>query len=265
MKKKYLVIGNPIDNSLSPELHNYWIKQNQINGIYEKKKLIDDDLKDLILEIKKKKINGINVTVPFKKKIIPYLDKLSVDAQATQSVNTVYLENNETIGHNTDIEGFENSIRDVKFDVTNKKILILGAGGVVASIVLALNKMKVFNITLSNRTRNNAENLKSLFKNLQIIDWGDISDFDMIINATSVGLNKNDKLDLDFSKIGKNKFFYDLIYNPEETNFLKIGRKLGNKTENGRMMFIYQASAAFKIWHGINPKINQEIVKFLNK
>ena len=265
MKKKYLVIGNPIEHSLSPELHNYWIKQNQINGIYEKKKLIDDDLKDLILEIKKKKINGINVTVPFKKKIIPYLDKLSVDAQATQSVNTVYLENNETIGHNTDIEGFENSIRDVKFDVTNKKILILGAGGVVASIVLALNKMKVFNITLSNRTRNNAENLKSLFKNLQIIDWGDISDFDMIINATSVGLNKNDKLDLDFSKIGKNKFFYDLIYNPEETNFLKIGRKLGNKTENGRMMFIYQASAAFKIWHGINPKINQEIVKFLNK
>tara|TARA_B100000902_G_scaffold378556_1_gene411920 strand:+ start:2978 stop:3775 length:798 start_codon:yes stop_codon:yes gene_type:complete len=265
MKKKYLVIGNPIEHSLSPELHNYWIKQNQINGIYEKKKLIDDDLKDLILEIKKKKINGINVTVPFKKKIIPYLDKLSVDAQATQSVNTVYLENNETIGHNTDIEGFENSIRDVKFDVTNKKILILGAGGVVASIVLALNKMKVFNITLSNRTRNNAENLKSLFKNLQIIDWGDISDFDMIINATSVGLNKNDKLDLDFSKIGKNKFFYDLIYNPEETNFLKIGRKLGNKTENGRMMFIYQASAAFKIWHGINPKINQEIFKFLSK
>ena len=219
----------------------------------------------MILEIKKKKINGINVTVPFKKKIIPYLDKLSVDAQATQSVNTVYLENNETIGHNTDIEGFENSIRDVKFDVTNKKILILGAGGVVASIVLALNKMKVFNITLSNRTRNNAENLKSLFKNLQIIDWGDISDFDMIINATSVGLNKNDKLDLDFSKIGKNKFFYDLIYNPKETNFLKIGRKLGNKTENGKMMFIYQASAAFKIWHGINPKINQEIIKFLNK
>ena len=86
----------------------------------------------------------------------------------------------------------------------------------------------------------------------------------MIINATSLGLKKNDLIDLDFSKIGKNKFFYDVIYNPKQTNFLKTGSELGNKTENGRLMFIYQASAAFKIWHKIEPKIDEEVIKLLD-
>ena len=86
----------------------------------------------------------------------------------------------------------------------------------------------------------------------------------MIINATSLGLKKNDLIDLDFSKIGKNKFFYDVIYNPKQTNFLKTGSELGNKTENGKLMFIYQASAAFKIWHKIEPKIDEEVIKLLD-
>ena len=117
----------------------------------------------------------------------------------------------------------------------------------------------------SNRTRKKAENLKNLFNNLNIVDWGNVSDFDMIINATSIGLKKDDKINLDLSKTGKNKFFYDLIYNPKETNFLKLGKKLGNNIENGKKMFIYQASAAFKIWHGIQPKINDEVIKFLDR
>ena len=95
------------------------------------------------------------------------------------------------------------------------------------------------------------------------MDWGDISDFDVIINATSLGLNK-ESINLDFSKVGKNKLFYDVIYNPTETNFLKIGKQLGNKTENGRLMFVYQAFEAFKIWHEIEPEVNSEILKLLN-
>ena len=261
---KYLVIGNPIEHSLSPKLHNYWIKINQINAIYEKEKLHDDKLKDIILKIKEKKISGINVTVPFKKLIIPYLDDLSIEAEKTQSVNTIYLNNNKIIGHNTDIGGFELAIKKTKFDVSNKKILILGAGGVVSSIVYALNKMKPSEISVSSRTKSKTENLKGLFNNLNIIDWGDITNFDMVINATSVGLKKDDKLNLDFSKAGKNKFFYDLIYNPKETNFLKIAKKFGNFTENGKMMFIYQAFESFKLLHGINPEINDEVIKLVD-
>ncbi len=262
--KKYLVIGNPIEHSLSPNLHNYWIKNNNINAIYEKKKLNKEEIKILIADLKQKKINGINVTVPFKNQVIPFLDKLSSEAEKTQSVNTIYLQNGKIIGHNTDIEGFEKNIQNLRYSFVNKKVLILGSGGVVPSIIFALNNMKVLDITVCNRTKHRAENLKKLFKDINIIEWGDVPNFDIIINCTSVGLNEDEKIDLDLTKIGKNKFFYDVIYNPKETNFLKLGKKLGNDTANGKMMFIYQAAAAFKIWHGIIPEINAELLKLLD-
>ena len=263
--KKYLVVGNPIDHSLSPKLHNYWIKKNNIDAFYEKKKLDEKEIKNLILEIKEKKIAGVNITVPFKNIIIPYLDRLSPESESTQSVNTLYLDDNEIIGHNTDIDGFETGIKKTKYEITGKKVLILGSGGVVPSIIYALNKMKVSQITLCNRTKSKAENLKKLFKNLEIVNWGEIPYFDIIINATSIGLNKKDKMEINFSSIDKNKLFYDVIYNPNETHFLKEGKKTGNQIENGKMMFIYQAYFAFKIWHGISPLINNDTIELLNQ
>jgi shikimate dehydrogenase len=263
--KKYLVIGDPIEHSLSPKLHNFWIKENNIKATYDKKKLNKNEIKNLIIDVKNKKINGLNVTIPYKREIINYLDELSPEANKTQSVNTVFLDDNKIIGHNTDISGFEFAIKKLDFNVVDKEILIMGAGGVVSSIIFALNKMNVKKITVMNRTRGKAENLKNLFKDIIIIDWGEIPNCDMIINATSVGLKKNDKINLDFSKISKNKLFYDIIYNPVKTNFLKIGKNLGNKTENGKMMFIYQALAAFKIWHNIEPKINNNVIKLLEE
>ena len=120
-------------------------------------------------------------------------------------------------------------------------------------------------ITLSNRTKEKAENLKFFFPELEILDWGEIPDFDIIVNATSLGLNPEDKIKIDLTNIGENKLFYDVIYNPEETNFLKTGKELGHKTENGKMMFIYQAMVAFNLWHGIKPEINEEIIKLLDQ
>ena len=133
----------------------------------------------------------------------------------------------------------------------------------LASIIFSLNKMGVSEITVSNRTLQKAENLKTEFNNLNILNWGEIPDFDVVINATSLGLKKEEDINIDFSNIGKNKLFYDVIYNPTETNFLKKGKQLGNIIENGEKMFIYQASEAFKLWHGIEPKVNAEIFKLL--
>jgi shikimate dehydrogenase len=263
--KKFLVVGNPIDHSLSPALHNYWIKSNAIDAIYEKQKLNEDELEQLILQVKEKKINGINVTVPFKKAIIPFLDELSIEAESTQSVNTIYLKDDKVVGHNTDIIGFETSIEKSKFNIFNKEVLILGAGGVVPSIIFALNKMKVSKIKISNRTKEKAEDLKKLFRNIEIIKWGEIPNFDVIINATSLGLKKNDYINLDFSLISKNSLFYDVIYNPRETNFLKTGKKRGNITLNGKLMFIYQALSAFTIWHGLKPNVNEDVIKLLDQ
>ena len=261
--KKYLVVGNPVEHSLSPKLHNYWLSSNKIEAIYGKLQAYDDDLKELCNSIKNGQINGLNITVPFKKKIIPHLDVLSGHALRTQSVNTVCLNNGNVTGYNTDIDGFELSLKKLDYDVRNKKVMILGAGGVVPSIIYALKKMNVPQIYLSNRTKEKAQILKKLFDGLEVIDWGILPDFDIIINATSLGLKENDKFEIDFLKAGNNKLFFDVIYNPFNTDFSKAGNKPGNIIENGLNMFLFQAQKAFSIWHNIEPKIDQKVIKFL--
>ena len=261
--KKYFVIGNPINHSLSPKLHNHWLEQNNISAIYEKIKLEENEIENFILKIKNQEINGCNVTVLFKKTVIPFLHKLSVEAEQTQSVNTICFDNGDLVGHNTDIGGFQKALNKLDYKVKDKKILILGAGGVVPSIIFALKKMEVSKITVSNRTYKKAQNLKSQFNKIDIINWGEIPEFDIIINATSLGLN-NETINLNTSNIGDGKLFYDVIYNPSETNFLKDGKKLGNQTENGKFMFVYQAFEAFKLWHDQEPIVNKEILNLLN-
>ena len=261
--KKYLVIGNPIDHSLSPKLQNWWLKENNIDATYDKIKLEVHEIKNFIQEIKEQKIAGCNVTVPFKKTVIPFLDKLSPEAEQTQSVNTITYDNGDLVGHNTDIAGFDSAIKKLNFSVKGKKVLILGAGGVVPSIIFALQNMNVQEITISNRTKEKAENLKVLFNNIKILEWGNLTDFHMVINATSLGLN-NEKINLNFSSSGNDKLFYDVIYNPHETQFLKMGKQLGYKTENGKTMFVYQALEAFKLWHKIEPKVNTDTFKLLD-
>ncbi len=258
--KKYLVIGNPIEHSLSPKLHNYWIKKNSINAVYDKKKVNVDEIKEIIIKIRDDEINGINVTVPFKKTVIPLLDQLTDTAAKAQSVNTIFKKNNKIVGDNTDVGGFESSLKYINYNLKNKKVHILGAGGVVPSIILALQKLNPIKISISNRTKKKAEDLKKFYPELEIVDWGKMTDFDMIINATSIGLKKNDKIELDYNKFGSNKLFYDLIYNPNKTNFLLKGKELGNKVQNGKMMFIFQAQLAFNIWHNILPEIEKNIL-----
>ena len=259
--KKYLVIGNPIKHSLSPKLHNYWLKENNIDALYDKKELKENDIPEILEQVKRDKINGINVTVPFKKSVISFLDQLSPLAKEVESVNTIFKKDNKVFGDNTDVVGFEKGLKHINYSVKNKKIFILGAGGVVPSIILALKRLGAVKITLSNRTKEKAEDLKKIFPYLEIINWGENTDFDMIINATSLGLKKEDKIDLNFNKIGKNKLFYDVIYNPSKTNFLLKGEELGNQIENGKMMFIYQAQMAFKIWHNILPKVHNKLLE----
>ena len=261
--KKFLVIGNPIDHSLSPKLHNFWIKRNNLDAIYGKLETHKSDLAELCENLKQGLLDGLNVTVPFKKEIIPYINVLSGHALRTKSVNTISLENGNLIGHNTDIDGFELSIKKLNYDVTNKTIIILGAGGVVPSIIYSLKRMNASKIFVSNRTKDKADELKDLFKDLKIVDWGDLVDFDMIINATSLGLKKEDDFEQDFNQFGKNKFFYDIIYNPYETNFFNTGNQKGNIFENGLNMFLYQAQKAFNIWHNIEPEISKEVIDFV--
>ena len=265
MNKKYLVIGNPIEHSLSPKLHNYWIKKNNLEASYDKKLLEQGEIQQLISDLREEKIHGLNITVPFKKTVIPFLDILSDEARSSQSVNTIYKVKDKIVGDNTDIEGFKIGLETTNQIIKNKEALILGAGGVVPSIIIALKKMKISKINLSNRTKLKALEIKKLFPEIEIIEWGKVSNFDIIINATSIGLNYKDEINIDYKNISQDKFFYDVIYNPKETNFLKKAKEFGAHTENGKMMFIYQAQKAFFMWHNILPVVDNETINLLNK
>ena len=278
--KKYLVIGNPIEHSFSPLIHNYWMKKyNLEDSIYEKKEIEKKELENVIKDIRENRLAGINITVPFKKLIIPFLDKLDISAEETQSVNTLFKINNKIVGYNTDRSGFKDTIEKfysstndpkVKLSLKDKYIFILGAGGVTSSIISALQEQGANNIILSNRTKEKAKELKKIFPNLQIFDWGAKPPIcNIVINTTSIGLIKDEEIKIDFSdynkKVHENVLFYDLIYNPKETNFLKNAKLRGNKTINGKMMFLYQAKYAFKIWTNIMPEINDEVIKLLDQ
>ena len=215
--------------------------------------------------------------MPFKKLVIPFLDELDNLAKKTQSVNTIYKDKNKIIGTNTDILGFEYSLSSTTFlplkiknEVKGKKILILGAGGVTSSIIFALEKMETSTIMLSNRTKEKAENLKKLFPQLELIKWRDVKNFDIIINATSLGLKESDKIPINYDQIGPGKLFYDVIYNPRKTNFLLEAEKRGHQIKNGKMMFVYQAQEAFRrwtiapnVWVGLVPPVNKKVLQLL--
>ena len=276
--KKYLVIGNPIGHSLSPLIHNYWMKKYRlVDSVYEKRKVEEKELQNIIKEIRENEIFGVNVTVPFKKLIIPFLDKLDFSAEATQSVNTLFKTKNKIVGYNTDSNGFWDTIRELypkskdsfKLPLKDKHIFILGAGGVTSSIILALKFQGADNIILSNRTKEKANELKKLFPQLEVLDWGKRPPIcNIVINTTSIGLSKDEEIKIDFSdydkNFHKNLLFYDLIYNPKETDFLKKARLRGNKTINGKMMFLNQAKYAFNIWTNVMPEIDNEVIKLLD-
>ena len=150
--KKHLIIGNPISHSLSPKLHNYWFKENRINGEYNKLLLKDNEIELLIQKIKSKELHGMNVTVPYKQTVIPFLESLSETAKITNSVNTILNIDGKIHGDNTDVFGFQESLSKKNIDLKNKDVFIFGAGGVVPSIILALTNLNIKKIYLSNRT-----------------------------------------------------------------------------------------------------------------
>ena len=271
MKKiKFAIIGNPISHSLSPILHNYWFNKYNINAEYELLNIKESEIPIIINKIKKKEIKGINVTLPYKKSVIPFLSKTINDANETHSVNTIMLDENDSlIGENTDVFGFQAAyLKSIpNQEKKNKKILILGAGGVAPSIIFALLKSNFLNISLANRTYEKSLFLKKSFKGIAVIRWDEISlhlkKFDIIINATSLGLKSTDDFKIDFSNFKKSMIFIDTIYNPSQTNMIKYFKSKNLRSHNGLNMFIYQGQKAFYLWNKINPEVDDALLKLL--
>ena len=264
MNKNYLIIGNPVEHSLSPKIHNFWFDENNINSVYKKETLTENMLGNLVKKIKEGDISGANVTVPFKQKIIPFLDKLSDLAKKTQSVNTLYKKDNLVIGDNTDVYGFSQSLLNQNISLKSKNALILGAGGVVPSLITALKNLSIGKIYIKNRTHEKLLELEKKFTNINPLEWDQEIECDIVINATSLGLKSDDKINLNFDCIKNKIIFYDTIYNPPMTNFLKVAKEKGHVIINGKSMLLLQAQKSFEIWTGINPKIDEKFLNYLN-
>ena len=266
-KKIFLVIGNPIKHSLSPLLHNYWFHKNKMNYVYKKLKINQAGIKKILNKIRKKEIDGINVTIPFKRDIIKYLDILKGDALKTSSVNTVYLNKKNLVGDNTDVYGFSSGvIKKIKNRV--RIAAIIGAGGVTSSIILALIQKGVKKIYITNRTFSKLKIFRKNFKKvIYPVRWNNrykaFRNVQILINVTSLGMLGKKDLKFDFSIFNKKINVVDIVYNPENTRFLKDARKNGHKTFTGMDMFIYQAQKAFYIWNKKKPKITKDLYKKL--
>ncbi len=268
MKKKYGIIGSPIKHSLSPILHNYWFKKYDINASYSIIEVEEKDLPKILEKIKNKSLSGINITLPFKQKIVPYLDVLVNDAEKTSSVNTLYLnDKNLIVGENTDVFGLQAAYLK-ELDVTsNKKALVIGAGGVSPSVILSLIKSGIKDVSIINRTIEKCMFLQKKFKNINILKWENlkdvIQDFDIVINATSLGLKNGEDFGFNFQNFRSNLVYIDTIYNPLETKTIKYLKDKEVKVFNGLDMFIYQGQKAFYLWNKINPEIDEKLIELL--
>ena len=268
MKKLFGIIGSPVSHSLSPTLHNYWFKKYKIDADYSLYEIGEKTIKSTLEKIRNKELCGVNVTLPYKQKVIPFVDRLINDAQLTNSVNTIFLdEAGALVGDNTDVFGLQAAYLKEISNTENKKALVIGAGGVSPSVIFSLQKSKVKNISIINRTHDKSLFLKQKFKYLNVLEWKElekeINNFDIIINATSLGLKNGKDFDFNFENVKESLIFIDTIYNPLETKTLKFLKEKKVKTFNGLEMFIYQGQKSFYLWNKINPEINDELINKL--
>ncbi len=267
-KKIFAIIGKPIEHSLSPTLHNYWFKKYKIDANYSLLHVDENEIDSVTKKIRTNEISGINVTLPYKQKVIPYIDKLVNDAKSTNSVNTIFLDNNNVlIGENTDVYGLQAGYLKELTNAKNKKVLIIGAGGVAPSVIHSLQKSKINNVSIVNRTYEKSIFIKKRFNFINVLEWKTLEDqiknFDIIINATSLGLKNNNDFEFDFKTIKDNLIFIDTIYNPLETKTIKYLKEKNIKTFNGLEMFIYQGQKSFYLWNKINPEIDDDLINLL--
>ena len=262
--KVVAVIGNPIEHSLSPPMHNAAYKQMGMDYVYVAFKIEKDNLSHLIESAKTMGLVGLNVTIPYKTDIIEYLDEVDDTARRINAVNTIRFKDGIAKGYNTDGTGAVKSIEKYT-ELKNKKVLVLGAGGASKAITFTLLNHGINSLTIANRSRDNAiqliDNLKKQtgFDQISYVDIEKadtiLEDVDIIINTTPIGMYPNVDADtpIKTEKINENHVVMDIIYNPLETKLLKNAKDNGATTISGTNMLINQGITAFEIFTDRTP------------
>ena len=263
MAKSFAVIGDPIDHSLSPNIHSAAFRELNLDSSYIGYRIPKGELEGGIEGLKKIKINGFNITIPHKIEMMKYLDKMDESCSIIGAVNTVV--NNEGVlkGYNTDMDGFLEPLKKRNITIQKSKVLLLGAGGAARAIVAGIAKEKAANIDIVNRTIEKANNLSEFarklglsakVKKIESIDTT-IEDYDIIINATSIGL-KDEPSPISFEGINEKTVVYDIVYTPMNTDFIKKAKLKNAIIIYGYEMLLGQATRAFEIWHEIKAPYN---------
>lgn len=265
MKKLFAVIGNPISHSMSPSMHNDLFAFYGLDACYHGLRVEEHFLEDAVKGLRAIGISGFNVTVPHKITIMPFLDSIDPLARAIGAVNTVVNENGQLVGYNTDGNGFVKGLVSLVPMISNKKVLIIGAGGAARALYFSMAHKGVQAIDLANRTVDKAKHLRNecpftVSTNVFSLQEAEahLAQYDLIIQTTSIGMSpeiENEPLSL--QNISENTIVSDIIYNPLETKFLQTARKKGATIQNGLDMFVHQGALAFEKWTGIQPDIER--------
>ncbi len=262
--KTYCIIGDPVQHSLSPVMQNSAFSALGIKSSYISFRVPNRELKTSIESLKSIGIAGFNVTIPHKISILPYLDILDNTASKTNAVNTVKNEGGQLIGYNTDLYGFIQPLYNRKIDFKGIKVLIMGAGGAAYAIVTALSYEKeIGEIIIVNRSTQNASNLVQhglkLGLNIYKDDFNNLPKLalqsDLIVNATSIGLN-NESSPIGRENINPKSIVYDIIYKPIITDLLGKAKNVNAQVVYGYEMLLAQGAQAFKIWTGLDAPIH---------
>ena len=278
MQHKLGLIGYPLGHSLSPWIHGEFLKEAGLQGSYEKFEIPPDaDFKKAIQQLIDQQIIGFNITVPYKETIIPYLDEIDDKAKKMGAVNTVRIHAGKLTGYNTDGSGYVRSLEtaypDFACNKTDKKLLLLGAGGAARGIYYALAEAGYVQIDIANRTKQSAESIRQLSEKAQtkILSLPEAEvhahAYDAIIQTTSVGMEPNeDDTPIHLQHLKQGMIASDIVYKPLETRFLREASLLGARLHHGHTMLLYQAQLAFEIWTQTSvgaDKLEQELKKIL--
>ena len=255
--KTFAVIGDPIDHSMSPNIHSAAFRELNLNHSYMAYKIARDELDEGIASLKKINIAGFNITIPHKIPMMKYLDKIDQSCSIIGAVNTVVNNGGLLKGYNTDMDGFLHPFRKRGLPVHDARILLFGAGGAARAIVAAFAKQRAGHITIANRTITNAKNLCEFSKKIgleatpaDLKSANDARGYDIVVNATSLGLKNQSSLMLP-EGINENTIVYDIVYMPMNTDLVRKAKKQNATVIYGYEMLLGQATLSFEIWHGM--------------
>ena len=274
-KRNAGIIGSPIKHSLSPFIHQYWMRQSNISARYSAYNIKREELPLFVKKAVEENFVGFNVTLPHKSSIIPFLDEVSKEAKALGAVNTVLIKEKRTLGFNTDTFGFiENLNRSIpKWAERKGSAVIIGAGGAARAVVWSLLEKNIYEIKIVNRSQKRAlalildmkhyfphasleyvENYESVIKNAILL-----------VNASSLGMTGQPPLNIKLDLLNKNAIVYDLVYLPMRTDLIMAAEKLRLNALGGLGMLLYQAVPAFTMWYGSHVTVNNKLRKIILK